>query len=312
MVSGVRIHNVNHDFFKKWSPNMAYILGFTCADGCVYERSLSWELSNKVESEKILLEKFSKELGSTYEVEEKTKSFRLRINSFSMVNDIIAMGITQNKSKTIKFPFVPKEYLRHFIRGLLDGDGWISMRNKRKSNEITLGFVGGSKFFMRELLKAIEFETNIKSNLRVRKKISKKGFLSVYYKVDFYQANAYKIIKYLYDDLTENDLFLLRKNEKQIMARKLFEESQRRVKLGKKWVMRERERSVDILEELTRMFAQEKMLPIKIASKLNVSLSTIYRWIEKSGLRIMVKRGSDEWTKRILTSRNNALYAKQR
>ena len=25
--------NVNQDFFKKWSPNMAYVLGFFAADG---------------------------------------------------------------------------------------------------------------------------------------------------------------------------------------------------------------------------------------------------------------------------------------
>ena len=48
--SGKRIYKINEDFFNKWSSQMAYILGFTCADGNVYGRSLSWDLSDKFES----------------------------------------------------------------------------------------------------------------------------------------------------------------------------------------------------------------------------------------------------------------------
>jgi hypothetical protein len=30
---------VNVDFFKKWSPEMAYVLGYFCADGCMFKNS---------------------------------------------------------------------------------------------------------------------------------------------------------------------------------------------------------------------------------------------------------------------------------
>ena len=28
--------NINQDYFKTWSHNMAYVFGFWCADGCIY------------------------------------------------------------------------------------------------------------------------------------------------------------------------------------------------------------------------------------------------------------------------------------
>ena len=31
----VKMRDFNADFFKKWSPDMAYILGYIAADGCV-------------------------------------------------------------------------------------------------------------------------------------------------------------------------------------------------------------------------------------------------------------------------------------
>ncbi|KGP93002.1 rRNA methyltransferase [Pontibacillus chungwhensis BH030062] len=35
------------------------------------------------------------------------------------------LGIYANKSRTVGFPHVPKDYLSSFIRGVIDGDGWV-------------------------------------------------------------------------------------------------------------------------------------------------------------------------------------------
>jgi len=45
------------------------------------------------------------------------------------------------------------------------------------------------------------------------------------------------------------------------------------------------------------------LVPREIAKKLGVSLSTLYRWLDKSKVRTLSARGSEEWTKRILTSK---------
>jgi len=36
------------------------------------------------------------------------------------------MGIRPNKSLTVPFPSVPAEFLASFVRGVTDGDGWVS------------------------------------------------------------------------------------------------------------------------------------------------------------------------------------------
>src|SRR5690625_5997972 len=38
------------------------------------------------------------------------------------------MGISEGKSRVVEFPEVPDEYLSHFIRGVIDGDGWVQDR----------------------------------------------------------------------------------------------------------------------------------------------------------------------------------------
>ena len=45
-----------------------------------------------------------------------------------MLRDIQKYGITENKSNTVKinFDLIPCELIKHFYRGIFDGDGCIS------------------------------------------------------------------------------------------------------------------------------------------------------------------------------------------
>lgn len=49
----------------------------------------------------------------------------LNINSKEIKTDLELIGVLANKSLTIRFPNVPKKYLPSFIRGVIDGDGWV-------------------------------------------------------------------------------------------------------------------------------------------------------------------------------------------
>ena len=53
--SGRGLYEINENFFKTWNSKMAYILGFSCADGNVYKKTLAWDLSNKDDSNLSLL-----------------------------------------------------------------------------------------------------------------------------------------------------------------------------------------------------------------------------------------------------------------
>ena len=152
-----RKYTLNEDYFKTWSNNMAYILGFFIADGTIARDLQFVSLSQK---EEYILDDIKRELGSNHPIykNKKTGVYILNLNSQIIKKDLIEIhGVKPNKSSTIEFPYVPREYMSHFIRGYFDGDGFV------KYEKYFVSFVGGSKSFMKSLRMEIEsngFETN--------------------------------------------------------------------------------------------------------------------------------------------------------
>ena len=150
---------INKNFFKKWTGGMAYVLGFIFADGnIVYTKRHTWFWSIQI-TDKEILEKIKKEIDSSHIISEKKKIqnnkqlYRLQIGSKDMCNDLLRLGLTEKKSKTILFPEIPKKYFSDFLRGYFDGDGgvWIGLKNKnQKSKTYTIStfFTSGSKDFL--------------------------------------------------------------------------------------------------------------------------------------------------------------------
>lgn len=303
--SGERIYKVNTNFFSKWSPEMAYILGFTCADGNVHERTLAWELSNKHKSNLELLQSFNKVMNSNYPIRKRPSSYRLRMSDSIMLKDVKKLGIVPNKKKILIFPKVPNNYLRHFLRGFLDGDGWITTRvRKNGGKEICVGFSNGSFQFTKTLVDNLLNIIGVtKVNLRERKKITKKGKTSVTYQLEFYSHNANKIIKFLYDSLSQEDLYLKRKYSKALKATNYYKDQEQVKKVGRKYSNIQYKFKTDIIKLMKKDLYQNELIPKEIANKLGVSLSTLYRWLDKTKIRTLEKRGSPEWSRRVIESR---------
>lgn len=130
---------MNKNYFNKINnSNKAYILGFLCADGSISKKynKISFCLSCKdIE----VLEFIKKELElntniSKREVYDKRTlksycSISLQFSSKIMKSDLKKIGVTYNKSNFLTFPKIPLKYKWDFIRGLFDGDGYIS-KNK--------------------------------------------------------------------------------------------------------------------------------------------------------------------------------------
>jgi hypothetical protein len=145
-----RQYSINEDYFKTWSNNMAYILGFFLADGVI---DGSNQLISFAQKDKDILEKIKVELGSNQPLiqNKQTGVYMLNISSKIMKADLIEIhGIKPNKSLDVKFPYVPKEYLSHFIRGYFDGDGYVN------NEKHVVNFVGGSLVFMQNLINILE------------------------------------------------------------------------------------------------------------------------------------------------------------
>lgn len=153
--------NICKDYFKKWSNNMAYILGFIAADGCIASngrKSRQHVIKIGIHKKDIkLLQNIKNKLGKTLPIyiNNKDNTCNLNFGCKSMVQDLIKLGITPRKSLTLKFPKVPKKYLSHFVRGYFDGDGCIMIR--KKNNVIRVHFVGSIYFIpkIRKIMKKI-------------------------------------------------------------------------------------------------------------------------------------------------------------
>ena len=133
----------NENFFKVWTPEMAYVLGFFTADGNMIKNKRGAHFISIEITDKDILEEMKKAIGSNHKISIRKNqfpekdSYRLQIGSKVMFNDLLKLGITPNKSKTIDLPEIPKNYFSDFLRGYFDGDGHVStcryQKNDRKN-----------------------------------------------------------------------------------------------------------------------------------------------------------------------------------
>lgn len=140
---------VNERFFDEWSSDMAYVLGFILTDGNVSGNTLS--IAQK-EIEPL------NAIAALLETDSKPyKSGNIHVLSIyrkSIVESLERLGISEKKSLTVELPEVPDEYLAHFMRGVIDGDGWVHA----KGYVVTI--TSGSESFANQLtakLKAAGF-----------------------------------------------------------------------------------------------------------------------------------------------------------
>lgn len=194
-----RKYNINQDYFKTWSNNMAYILGFWYADGCIYGGKMFDITLHK--KDKYIIKKIAQELDYQGPILDYVDRQACRINFSCKViyNDLIALGGTERKSKTLQFPNIPIEFLPDFIRGYFDGDGSVyNVKGKR----INTNFACGSNKFLQSLLQLLKKEAGIEG-----------GSISIANQsLTFGKKDSIKLGNYIYQNNPE--LYLLRKYEK--------------------------------------------------------------------------------------------------
>ena len=194
-----RKYNINQDYFKTWSHNMAYVLGLWFADGCIYGgRMFDITLHQK---DKYILKQVAKELayeGTLYDNVDK-QAARLNFSCVVIYNDIITLGGCENKSKILTFPEIPKEYLPDFIRGYFDGNGCVmNLKGKRLNS----AFTSGNKNFLDSLWNILKKEAYIEGG----------SYDASSQSLRFGKRDTLRLGEYIYKNNPE--LFLLRKRNK--------------------------------------------------------------------------------------------------
>jgi len=156
------LKKVNKKFFKKWKPEMAYILGFFSADGSIRVNSRGSHYIDIQCTDKKIIYYIKKTLDAEHKIKERIRGgnennlYRIQIGSKEMCDDLRKLGFSEQKTCNMVFPNIPKKYIGDFIRGYFDGDGnvWVDIIHKERKTKllaIKTAFTSCSKLFLEQL-----------------------------------------------------------------------------------------------------------------------------------------------------------------
>ena len=208
-------YKVNEEFFNKWTPEMAYVLGYWYADGSMYISERGSYL-NVTSTDKDTVYKIKSLLRSEHFIREEHSDwsnrkprFVLRIGNKTLYRSLLTLGLFPNKSLTVKFPDVPQRFLSDFVRGYFDGDGCVNLyRTKGKTQPLILRklsviFTSGSSKFLEGLL------LNLRKHLKLKQTRVYDSHRS--FQLRFATKDSIEMFRFMY--YSDNNLKLDRKWE---------------------------------------------------------------------------------------------------
>lgn len=181
------------------TPEKAYWLGFLAADGSISEDRGRIDVTLQPDDESHLT-KFLKAVGSTKEIKTCYTNGGypgryVHLNSRKMVNDLLKLGLHQNKSLDLLPPTdeqVPNNLVKYWILGYFDGDGGITF------NETT----GRYKSYFTGTYEVLEFINNYfgyDNTIR-----QEHNCLNNTYKVEYTEGKTDTMLSSLYDTYSES------------------------------------------------------------------------------------------------------------
>lgn len=137
-----RKHSVNHSAFSELTPDACYWIGMLFADGYIYHPKDREHLEIHISLGKVDKEHLMKLINftqSTYAVGNHyvpytkiIKAYRTKIISNQIANDLMKYGMCKDKLAREAHPSLAQS--RDFWRGMIDGDGCISIAHFKNGN----------------------------------------------------------------------------------------------------------------------------------------------------------------------------------
>lgn len=209
-------YTFNKEYFNNIdTEEKAYILGFLYADGNISDTTKDKHYRIRIllkDSDSDILDKIKLCISYTGQVKHREQKYKdkrrsgykiseLAINSKILHEQLQKHGIAPNKTFKIKYPNIPQNLDRHFIRGFFDGDGSIYLR-KNRPNGFRANLTCASKEFLEVVSEKIIYNTKINNcNVNITKNM---------YRIDKDKNDAIKILNWLYED---SNIYLNRKYE---------------------------------------------------------------------------------------------------
>jgi intein-encoded DNA endonuclease-like protein len=240
----IRKYKIDTEAFKEInSEDKAYLLGFICADGCIYNnKCLNITIHKK---DRTVLELLKKVLRcDTLPIKEQSQNKNINyINVWNkeLVSSFKKLNVTERKTFTISMPKnIPNHLHKDFWRGVIDGDGCLYLKEKKNVNNkptfiITLV---GSKNLMVDyvnFLKSINIFPlpEIKSNKNI-------------WAVSLCSKRAIKFCKKIYEN--DSVFCFQRKKDKFLKALEINEQQKRELPKGMRYVGKKRKIKVAALK----------------------------------------------------------------
>ena len=205
-------YKLNESYFETIdTEEKAYWLGFLYADGNVFVNNDGYKQAvvtlGLKNTDREHVNKFREAIQSNAVIRDSDHGMAiLRVTSKKMTDDLIKLGCVPNKTFKITFPSekqVPKHLQRHFIRGVFDGDGCISLVKENNKNAYHIDFqILGTENLVNNIGKILLNEQVVSKELKITK-------IKSIYKIRLTGVcNALKVMDYLYNGST---IYLQRK-----------------------------------------------------------------------------------------------------
>ena len=125
---------------------MAYVLGFFCANGCLYRSPRGYYTLVFSSADTGVLIQIQQAMGSNHKLHSNDAQLRIGCQELGKKLEEI-LSFSSNKNKNMVYPEVPNEYFSAFMRGYFDGNGsWVIEQGRRLICSITCpneGFLEG-------------------------------------------------------------------------------------------------------------------------------------------------------------------------
>ena len=215
---------VNENFFKTWTPEMSYVLGFVVADGCVGVKRIRKKdgvknyYFNITSKDRLHLEYIKKAMNAHQKIYSKRSSYTQRkdyyfiqIGHQEICKDLLRLGIYPRKTYNLNPIKVPDKYFSDFVRGFFDGDGTVYILKVNGTPQIKAEFVSSSLSFIKE------FNTQLCKDLDIPEKAihqelpRRKDQKLIRYSICFYIDDCERLNRFMYRD--SPTLYLPRKRQ---------------------------------------------------------------------------------------------------
>jgi hypothetical protein len=193
------------------------VLGYFAADGSMLLNRRGAHFIEFTTIDRVLISRVKKTISSSHTVTIRRRggnsstAYRLQVGSKEWFKDLTKLGFTQQKSKTLLFPDVPKKYLGDFVRGYFDGDGCVYFNKlkyadrKNKRWALLTLFTSGSRGFLESLHNALRAYGVVGGSLKEKTR----GLELV-----FAQQDSLALYRLMYHTASISGLFLPRKRIK--------------------------------------------------------------------------------------------------